>query len=344
MMSSSNIQSRQTDMTKTWQWIFVSLLLSLSMIANADEIRPAYLQLTEVQPNVFNVLWKVPARGSNQRLALDVSFDARHTTIQAPMEGFVAGYDLRNWQVSFTHGLPQSKIKIDGLEQTSTEVLLRIEYLDGTSLTHRFTSASPSYMVAEKPTLLQTAYTYLLLGVEHILTGFDHLLFVLALLLLIDKTRKLIMTITFFTLAHSITLSLASLKVIHVPVPPVEATIALSIVFVASEIIRVRQGHSSLTYRKPWIVAFSFGLLHGLGFAAALGQIGLPEKSIPLALVLFNVGVEIGQLIFIFAFLILSWLVAWLRINPADAWKKVPPYFIGSLASFWLIERIVGFW
>ena len=321
--------------------ILSSPLLSPPLLA--DEVRPAYLQLTEVQPNVFTVLWKVPARGNNQRLALDVSFEVEHTTTQAPLEGFIAGYYRRNWQESFAHGLPQTKIKIDGLEQTSTEVLLRIEYQDGASLTHRFSPAAPEYTVAEKPTLLQTAYTYLTLGIEHILLGFDHLLFVLALLLLIDNTRKLIMTITFFTIAHSITLSLASLQVIHVPVPPVEATIALSIVFVASEIIRVQQGHDSLTYRKPWIVAFSFGLLHGLGFAAALGQIGLPENAIPLALVLFNVGVEIGQLLFISAFLILSWAVAQVHFNPSIGWKKIAPYFIGSMASFWLIQRTIGF-
>lgn len=322
----------------------VIVFLFASVPIWADEIRPAYLQLTEVQPNVFSVLWKVPARAGNQRLALDVSFDADYTTIRKSMEGFVTGYHMRNWQVSFAQGLPQSKIKINGLEQTSTEVLLRIEYLDGASLTHRLSPGSPEYVVAEKPTPLQNAYTYLTLGIEHILMGFDHLLFVLALLLLIDNTRKLIMTITFFTVAHSITLTLATLKIIHVPVPPVEATIALSIVFVASEIIRTQQGHAGITYRKPWIVAFVFGLLHGLGFAAALGQIGLPDNAIPLALVMFNVGVEIGQLLFISAFLLLSWTVAQLQFASFRGLRKVAPYFIGSLASFWLIQRTVGFW
>jgi hydrogenase/urease accessory protein HupE len=326
------------------KWLLGILLLLLSLPLAADELRPAYLQVTEVQPKIFSVLWKVPARNNNQRLSLAAEFEPEHPVLQQPIEGFSSGFHLRSWKFSAENGLPKSIIRIDGLARTSTEVLLRIEYLDGTSLTHRFTPASASYTVADKPTLLQTAYTYLNLGVEHILLGFDHLLFVLALLLLIDNTRKLFLTITFFTLAHSITLSLATLKLIHVPVPPVEATIALSIVFVASEIIRVRQGHSSLTYRKPWIVAFTFGLLHGLGFAAALTQIGLPENAIPLALVLFNVGVEIGQLLFIFAFLLLSWFVAQLRFNPAMGWKKIPPYFIGSMASFWLIERTVGFW
>ena len=321
--------------------IFSILLLVFSSHLVADELRPAYLQLTEVQRNVFSVLWKVPARGDQQRLSLAVAFEPEHATVQEPLEGFVAGYHLRNWKMSVVNGLPKSKIRIDGLVNTSTEVLLRVEYLDGSSLTHRFTPAAPTYTVAEKPTLVQTAYTYLMLGIEHILLGFDHLLFVLALLLLIDQTRKLIVTITFFTLAHSITLSLATLQVIHVPVPPVEAVIALSIVFVASEIIRVQQGHGSLAYRKPWIVAFCFGLLHGLGFAAALAEIGLPAAAIPLALVSFNVGVEAGQLLFVLAFVLLGRLMAQLRFNPPVGWKRVPPYFIGSLASFWVIQRSI---
>lgn len=325
------------------KYIVGLLFLVISSSLWADELRPAYLQVTEVQPNLFSVLWKVPARNNEQRLSLAVEFEPDHAIVQKPMEGFAAGYHFRNWKLSVEDGLPKSIIKINGLERTSTEVLLRIEYLDGTSLTHRFTPSSATYTVAVKPTLLQTAYTYLKLGVEHILLGFDHLLFVLALLLLIDNTRKLILTITFFTIAHSITLSLATLKIIHVPVPPVEAVIALSIVFVASEIIRVQQGHSSLTYRKPWIVAFSFGLLHGFGFAAALSQIGLPDNAVPLALALFNVGVEIGQLIFVFAFVVLGWSLSRMQFNAPLGWSRVPAYFIGSLASFWLIERTAGF-
>jgi len=322
----------------------IILLLMVSLPLWADEVRPAYLQLTEVQPNVFSVLWKVPARSDNQRLALNVSFDAEHTTLGSPMEGFVGGYYLRNWQASFANGLPRLKITIEGLEQTSTEVLLRVEYQDGISLTHRFGSAAPEYVVPEKPTLLQTAYSYLTMGIEHILLGFDHLLFVLALLLLIDNTRKLILTITFFTIAHSITLTLATLQIIHIPVPPVEAMIALSIVFVASEIVRTQHGHVGITYRKPWVVSFSFGLLHGLGFAAALGAIGLPQNAIPTALVLFNVGVEIGQLLFIASVLAVISLLKRIHWQAGQGWQRLPPYAIGSLASFWVIERVSGFW
>ena len=325
------------------RYILILLLVVSGSPVLADEIRPAYLQLTEQPNNVFSVLFKVPAKGQ-QRLSLDVSFDKDHTMVNKPVEGFVKGNHLRQWQVQFTDPLAGTRIAINNLDKLSTEVLLRIEYQDGATLAHRLTPAAPEYIVAAKPTMIETAWTYLVLGVEHILLGIDHLLFVLALLLLIDNTRKLILTITAFTIAHSITLSLASLGVIKIPVPPVEAMIALSIVFVAAEIVRVRQGHDSLTFRKPWIVAFSFGLLHGLGFAAALTEIGLPQNAIATALVLFNVGVEIGQLIFVFAYLALIKILAGASIKPNPAWQKVPPYVIGSLASFWLIERTAGFW
>jgi hydrogenase/urease accessory protein HupE len=310
---------------------------------SADELRPAYLQLTEQEPGVFSVLWKVPARGQ-QRLSLDVSFDRAHAVVQKPVEGFVSGSHIQQWKVRFDKPLAGTRIAIENLDRMSTEVLLRIEYHDGTSLTHRLTPAAPEYVVADKPTVGQTMYTYLALGIQHILLGADHLLFVLALLLLINNTRKLILTISAFTISHSITLSLASLHIIDIPVPPVEAIIALSIVFVAAEILRVQTGHDSLTYRRPWIVAFSFGLLHGLGFAAALGHIGLPQNAIALALVMFNVGVEIGQLLFVFAYLVMIRIAAGLLTESRTGWQKVPPYVIGSLSSFWVVERIAGFW
>lgn len=323
--------------------IAVTLLLLLSFKAGADELRPAYLQLTEVRQDVFSVLWKVPANGQ-ARLALTVDLGGGPGESPEKLSGFVSGTYVETWELAVDGGLAGRKISINGLPRTSTDVLMRIEYRDGVTITNRFTPASPEYTVATKPTLVDTAYTYLVLGVEHILLGIDHLLFVLALLLLVDQTRKLVITITFFTLAHSITLSLASLDLIHVPVPPVEAIIALSIVFVASEILRVQAGHSSLTHQKPWVVAFTFGLLHGLGFAAALGEIGLPQTAVPLALLFFNVGVEIGQLIFVFAYLLIASLISNVHVLNTPALRKVPPYVIGSLASFWVIERTAGFW
>ena len=182
------------------------------------------------------------------------------------------------------------------------------------------------------------------LGVEHILLGIDHLLFVLALLLVVKGWRKLIGTITAFTIAHSITLVLATLDLVHIPGPPVEAVIALSIVFVAAEIIRSRQGKPGLTERWPWVVAFTFGLLHGFGFAGALSEVGLPQTSIPIALLMFNVGVEAGQLLFVSAMLVVYLASSRIPIKVPEWGWRLPPYAIGSIAAFWMVERIVGFW
>jgi hydrogenase/urease accessory protein HupE len=176
------------------------------------------------------------------------------------------------------------------------------------------------------------------------LGGIDHLLFVLALLILVTNTRTLIWTITAFTAAHSLTLAAATLGLVQVPQAPVEAVIALSIMFVASEIVHVSQGRPGLTQRRPWIVAFVFGLLHGFGFAGALNEIGLPEQSIPLALLLFNVGVELGQLGFIGAVL-LTYAILNNYVHKLPQWaNQIPAYLIGSVAAYWTIERTVGFW
>jgi hydrogenase/urease accessory protein HupE len=238
-------------------------------------------------------------------------------------------------------------IHIDGLAQTSTDVLVRFDFADGVNEARRLTPGNPSFTVPIQPSRLEVARTYFLLGVEHILSGIDHLAFVLALLILVKGMRRLIITVTAFTIAHSLTLAGATLGFVHMPGPPIEAAIALSIVFVASEIIHSRQGKPGLTENYPWVVAFTFGLLHGFGFAGALSEIGLPQNSIPIALLFFNVGVEIGQLLFIacvFAVIALARHIA-RRINvpqPAWAWA-VPPYAIGGVAAFWVIQRIAAF-
>jgi hydrogenase/urease accessory protein HupE len=206
--------------------------------------------------------------------------------------------------------------------------------------------------MAAAPSRWAVAGAYLRLGVEHIWSGIDHLLFVLALLLLVKGWRRVVATITAFTIAHSITLAMATLGFVHVPQKPVEAAIALSIVFVAAEIVRSRRGQPGLTEKAPWVVAFIFGLLHGFGFASALSEVGLPQNAIPVALLFFNVGVEVGQLLFIaavFAFIALARLtIPWLRpttpnAQPSSLWRLVPPYAIGGVAMCWLIQRIAAF-
>ena len=212
------------------------------------------------------------------------------------------------------------------------------------AVTHRLVPRRSSFVVPEAASGWEVARTYLALGVEHILGGVDHLLFVLALLLVVRGFTLLFKTITAFTVAHSLTLALAALGVVNVPGAPVEAVIALSILFLACEIVRTYGGQTGLTARYPWVVAFTFGLLHGLGFAGALAEVGLPQTAIPLALLFFNVGVEVGQLLFVVAALVVVGLIRRTRFAwPAWSWQ-VPAYGIGSVAAFWCVERVAAFW
>ena len=280
----------------------VLLFVLLSVFARgalAHEVRPAYLELRQTGPETYDALWKVPGRGENLRLGLYVELPASCTNVTEPRGSMVNNAFTERWTAKCAGGLTGGTIHIAGLSATMTDVLVRLERLDGTTQVTRLTPSAPSFVVEAAPRALEVARTYLVLGVEHILFGIDHLLFVLALLILVKGTRRLIATVTAFTVAHSLTLAGATLGFVHVPGPPVEAAIALSIVFVAAEIVHSRQGETGLTERSPWIVAFTFGLLHGFGFASALNEVGLPQSAIPVALFFFNVGVEIGQLLFI---------------------------------------------
>jgi hydrogenase/urease accessory protein HupE len=244
-------------------------------------------------------------------------------------------------------GLADKAIEFSNLSAARIDVLVRLERTDGSVQLGRVLPLDARFVVTASPGAFEVAQTYTVLGIEHILTGFDHLLFVLALVILVKGLRRLIATVTAFTVAHSLTLVAATLGWVHVPGPPVEAAIALSIVFVAGEIVHSRQGMQGLTERFPWIVAFTFGLLHGFGFASALSEVGLPQTAIPVALLFFNVGVEIGQLLFIA--LVLAVIALARRVmrrfaapQPVWAWR-VAPYAIGSVAAFWSIQRIVAF-
>jgi hydrogenase/urease accessory protein HupE len=321
-----------------------AILFALSSsLALAHEVRPAYLELHQTGTETYAVLWKVPARGENLRLGIYVEFPSGTTNVTAPRTSTVDNASTERWSVKRTGGLTGSKIYIAGLAATMTDVLARIENLDGTTQVARLTPSSPSFVVAAAPGALEVARTYLVLGIEHILFGIDHLLFVLALLIIVRGWRKLVGTITAFTIAHSITLAAATLGFVHVSGKPVEATIALSIVFVACEIVHRRQGRSGLTEAWPWMVAFTFGLLHGLGFAGALREVGLPQNAIPLALLFFNVGVEVGQIAFISVVLVFIRMVRRL-LRRAPRWAElIPPYAIGSVAMFWVMQRVAAF-
>ncbi|HEU4620140.1 MAG TPA: HupE/UreJ family protein [Gammaproteobacteria bacterium] len=343
----------------------LALLALLAAPAGAHRLSPAYFGLTESAPRRFEAQWKVSIPGG---LA-----DALVPKIPegCAVEGQVRSYEVGDARIQHgtldcPKGLAGRVLAIEGLAASSTDVLLRVDFADGTSFTHRLVPSAPSVVIPARAGPFEVVRTYLVLGVEHILLGVDHLLFVLALLLLVDGFRRLFATVTAFTLAHSITLAAATLGFVAVPSAPVEATIALSILFVATELARrpvvgrasVARSAASrssppsppstaggeaagrdLMARFPWIVAFSFGLLHGFGFAGALSEVGLPAHAIPLALFFFNVGVEIGQLLFIAAVVALG--LGWrrLRLPEPAAWPRWAAYGIGSAAAYWVIER-----
>ena len=296
----------------------LTLLFISGAAVQAHEMRPAYLEIRESEPEVYDVVWKVPARGFNERLGLYLRFADDVSTVGEPITAFMAGSHIERRKVTRDGGLTGTAITIDGLSGTYTDVLLRIERLDGTRITHRMTPIQPSYVVEARPGKLRMAWTYVVLGMEHILVGIDHLLFVLGLMLIVKDRWTLIKTITSFTIAHSITLGIATLGYATAPLPPLNAAIALSILFLGPEIVRSWRGETSLTIHYPWVVAFVFGLLHGFGFASGLSTTGMPAAEVPLALLFFNVGVELGQLSFVFLALALAWSFRTLEIE----WPK----------------------
>lgn len=318
-------------------------LLVFSSAAAAHEVRPAYLELRQTGPETYDVFWKVPGRGENLRLGLYVELPGACTNLTPPRGSMINNAFSERWTAKCAGGLIGSTIHIAGLNATATDVLVRLERLDGTTQVSRITPSAPSLVVKAEAGVLEVTRTYITLGVEHILTGIDHLLFVLALLIITRGGWKLVKTVSAFTLSHSITLSAATLGFVHVPQRPVEAAIALSIVFVAVEVVRLHRGLETFTARAPWLVALTFGLMHGLGFAGGLSEAGLPQGHIPTALLFFSVGVESGHFLFIGTVLSLIALTRRIHISFPRWAELVPPYAIGSVAMFWLIQRTLSF-
>jgi len=325
---------------------FLMGTLGFSTASFSHALQPGYLELRLIDKDLYAVVWKVPANGSRP-MAIAAQLPERCTPRTPGQPIWDGAAYVARWTANCPGGLEGGKIYIDGLDQTSTDVLVRFDVADGINQAHRLTASDSSFIVPIQPGSLDVVQTYFLFGVSHILLGIDHLLFVLALLLLVKGTRRIVVTVTAFTLAHSLTLAGATLGLVHMPGPPIEAAIALSIVFIASEIIHSRQGRPGLTEQYPWVVAFIFGLLHGFGFAGALTEIGLPQTSIPIALLFFNVGVEIGQLLFIasvFAIIALARNIMRRIDVPRPTWAwAMPPYIIGSLSVFWVFQRIAAF-
>ena len=327
----------------SWQLPILAALAAVlfPIPAFAHELRPAYLELREEKPGVFSVLWKTPMLG-NARLALEPEFSGDAKAITPVTTRTPPGASIQQWTL-LAPALRGQTLRIRGLESTMTETLVRIEFAAGTAWTHRLTASNTSALIPTHQSGWSVAAVYFKLGVEHILMGIDHLLFVLSLLLITPGVWRLIKTVSAFTVSHSITLTAASLGFVNVPPAPVEAIIALSIVFVAAEIVKRRSGREGIAARAPWVVAFTFGLLHGLGFAGGLSQAGLPPGHVPTALLFFSGGVESGHLLFVAAVLGLIWAGRRIHI-PMPRWAGlVPPYAIGSVAMFWVIQRLAAF-
>jgi hydrogenase/urease accessory protein HupE len=240
-------------------------------------------------------------------------------------------------------GLAGKEISVEGLAAVRSDVLLRVTRADGSALRAVLRAEASEFRLPRAQRPLDVAGGYLALGVEHLLTGADHLLFLLGLMLLVRERRRLLATVTAFTLGHSVTLSLAALGIVHIPSAPAEAAIALSILVLAVELARDRPGALS---RRPWAMAAAFGLLHGLGFAGALAEIGLPAREIPLALVSFNTGIELGQIAFLGAVALIFRIALWLArpaARPLPAWSAAASvYLIGTLAAYWFLERLAA--
>jgi hydrogenase/urease accessory protein HupE len=318
--------------------VLLAVVVLLAGVAEAHEVRPGFLELRETSPETYSVLWKHPAGGEVQ-ISLAPVFPKDCSFRTADRQQMTPGAVIVRGTLRCPGGIGGKTIVIAGLEATITDVLIRLHNADGRLESHLVRATSPSATLGGTTTTGQRVAAYLQLGVQHILLGVDHLLFVLGLLLIVQDRWMLLKTITSFTVAHSITLAIATLGYASAPLPPLNAAIALSILVLGPEIVRVWRGETSFTIRHPWVVAFAFGLLHGFGFASGLTSMGLPRDEVPLALLLFNVGVEIGQLFFVFLILALERAFRVLEISWPRAVQLFPGYAVGSLGAYWFIQR-----
>ncbi|WP_246724959.1 HupE/UreJ family protein [Rhizobium ruizarguesonis] len=320
-------------------WLIVlaaAMLFSVSV--SAHEVRPAYLSIQEDAPNDFSVIFKTPMQG-NARLALTALFSGRNEMVTPVASHPTGDAMVQTWRMRTLEPLAGQTVLIDGLQNTMTDALVHLLLANGNTWTARLTPGTPSALIPASQSIWDVFITYVGQGISHIAFGFDHLLFVAGLMLVVRDWRKLVKAITAFTVAHSITLTCATLGWVTLPSRPVEAMIAMSIVMVAAEVVRMERGQLSLAIVRPWIVAFAFGLLHGFGFAGALVELGLPQGDIPLALLAFNIGVELGQLAFIAVLLSAVYCLRRLVAIPREA-AVASAYAIGIVAAFWCAQRL----
>jgi len=310
---------------------------------HAHELQPGFLELREAAPGRYEVLWKLPSLGesSDVRMPIAPIFPESCRQLGDARSERAGTAWVFTARVECKGGLAGRTIAIDGLEAFTTDVLVRAQHADGSVETHVLKPVQPSVTLRAAGDTRRGVGAYLYLGIEHILLGVDHLLFVLGLLLIVRNRWMLLKTITAFTVAHSITLAVATFGVAQVSAAPLNAAIALSILFLGPEIVRTWRGEMSFTIRHPWVVAFAFGLLHGFGFASGLAQLGLPKGEVPLALLLFNVGVEIGQLAFVAVVLLLERAFRVLQVHWPRVLERLPGYAVGTLGAYWTIQRVL---
>lgn len=317
------------------------LLLAVAEGAHAHEVRPAYLQLSATADHGYEVLWKRPSMGET---AVHLVPHLSGGALEAPPAAIEihSGYALERWHISpaDARSLDGQTVSIEGLPETITDALVIIERTDGSRTQLILTPIHPAQPLRIGDAAPAALSAFVALGLEHVLTGLDHLAFLLGLLLLIGDRWMLVKTVTAFTVAHSCTLALATLGVIHAPVSFVNAAIALSIMFVGAEVVRQGRGATSLTIRKPWVVAFAFGLLHGFGFSSGLATLGLSARELPPALLLFNLGVELGQLGCVALGLWLAHAARVLAIRWPRPLQLAPAYLVGSLGALWTLQRV----
>ncbi len=321
-------------------WLTLLALFAVTAPARADTLQPGYLELNQQDAANWTLVWKAPIIGGLATRAVPALPPFCSFTPGQP--NLVNGALVSRSEVRCTKSLTGTKVGLKGIETSFTDALIRIAPLGQPVQTERLTRERPSVVVSTVPDRWQVARTYTFIGIEHILMGFDHLLFVIALVLLLQNGWTVVKAATAFTVAHSITLAGTTLGLFGLLQTPVEALIALSIVFLAVEIAKQSDGTKRLSERIPWVVAFLFGLLHGFGFAGALREIGLPEGDMPLALLTFNLGVELGQLLVValtLAAIALLRRFAQPALRPAT---MATTYAIGGIASFWFIERLIG--
>jgi hypothetical protein len=317
--------------------IFLLALFTTARLA-AHEMQPAYLELRQTGAEEWQVLWKIPARPDLENgMIPQLPKEARVTS--EPVRMKVGDTATEQFTFVCAGGLDGKEIAVDGSAAAIADVLVRVVRLDGASQVFRLTPNHRSQTIEPSPRRWQEVKTYLGMGVGHILMGVDHLLFVLGLMLIVRDRWMLLKTITAFTVAHSLTLGIATMGWASAPTLPLNAAIALSILFLGPEIVRVRRGETSLTIRHPWVVAGVFGLLHGFGFASGLTALGLPRGEIPLALFFFNCGVEMGQLFFVALILLLEVSFRTLEIRWTRWAEALPAYTVGVLGAFWTIQR-----